>query len=104
MAKGNEAKRNLINKLIAAVGPAAYLGEYDKKYYFWSEENGEQIQVAVTMTCPKNPVAVIDTSSDGELDFENMGKTEVRPTTFEPVEITQEEKNKIAELMEKLGL
>lgn len=60
MAKGNEAKKNLINKLIAAVGPAAYLGEYDKKYYFWSEENGEPMQVAIAMTCPKNPVAVID--------------------------------------------
>ena len=91
MAKGNEAKRNLINKLIAAVGPAAYLGEYDKKYYFWSEENGEQIQVAIAMTCPKNPVAVIDDNLGGDLDFENMDKTEVRPTTFEPAEITQEE-------------
>lgn len=104
MAKGNEAKRNLINKLIAAVGPAAYLGEYDKKYYFWSEENGEKIQVAIAMTCPKNPVAVIDNNAGGDLDFENMDKTEVRPTTFEPAEITQEEKDKIAELMEKLGL
>lgn len=104
MAKGNEAKRNLINKLIAAVGPAAYLGEYDKKYYFWSEENGEQIQVAIAMTCPKNPVAVIDDNLGGDLDFENMDKTEVRPTTFEPAEITQEEQDKIAELMEKLGL
>ena len=102
MAKGNEAKKNLINKLIAAVGPAAYLGEYDKKYYFWSEENGEQIQVAISMTCPKNPVAVIESD---ELNFEDMNENkEIHPIKFEPVEITLEEKDKVAELIEKLGL
>ena len=102
MAKGNEAKKNLINKLIAAVGPSVYLGEYDKKYYFWSEENGEQIQVAISMTCPKNPVAVIESD---ELNFEDINENkEIHPVKFEPAEITQEEKDKIAELIEKLGL
>lgn len=102
MAKGNEAKKNLIDKLIAAVGPAAYLGEYDKKYYFWSEENGEQIQVAIAMTCPKNPVVAVESN---ELNFEDINKgKEVYPAKFEPAEITQEEKDKVAELMKKLGL
>ena len=101
MAKGTEAKANLINKLIQAVGED-YLGEYDKKHYFWSTENGEKIQIAVSMTCPKNPVAVIETQSD--LNFEDMDNKEVRPTKFEPAEITQEEENKVAELIAKLGL
>lgn len=103
MARGAEAKENLINKIISAPN-IEYIGEYDKKHYFWSEENGEKIQIAIAMTCPKNPVAVIDNNIGGDLDFENMDKAEVRPTTFEPAEITQEEKDKVAELIEKLGL
>jgi len=102
MAKGNEAKKNLINKLIAAVGPEDYLGEYDKKYYFWSEENGEKIQIAINLTCPKNPVAVIESD---ELNFEDLNQSkEVHPVKFEPAEITKEEEDKIAELIEKMGL
>ena len=103
MARGAEAKENFINKIIS-VPNIEYIGEYDKKHYFWSEENGEKIQIAIAMTCPKNPVAVIDNNMDGDLDFENMDNAEVRPTTFEPAEITQEEKDKVAELIEKLGL
>ncbi len=78
------------------------MGEYDKKYYFWSEENGEQIQVAIAMTCPKNPVIVVESD---ELDFENPdAKKEIHPAKFEPTEITQEEKDKVAELIKKLGI
>ena len=101
MAKGTIAKQNLIDKIIAAIGKD-YIGEYEKKYYFWSDENGEKIQIAISMTCPKNPVAEVPQT---ELDFENMGKDkEVHPVHFEPAEITQEEQDKIAELVEKLGL
>lgn len=103
MAKGNEAKKLIMDKIIAALGDS-FIGEYEKKYYFWSEENGEPMQVAIAMTCPKNPVAAIDNNLGGDLDFENMGNTEARPTTFEPAEITQEERDKVAELMERLGL
>ena len=46
MAKGNEAKTNLMNKIVAALGEN-YIGEFEKKHYFWSTENGEQVQVAI---------------------------------------------------------
>ena len=36
-----------------------------------------------------------------EIDFENI---QAQPTTFTPAEITQEEKDKVKELMDKLGL
>ena len=102
MAKGQEAKTNLINKIIHIPG-IDYIGEYDKKHYFWSIENGEKIQIAISMTCPKNPVASIEVQ--GDLDFEEMDKPkEVRPTKFEPAEITSEEQDKIAELIAKLGI
>lgn len=103
MAKGAIAKENLMNKIINAIG-LDYIGEYDKKFYFWSEENGEKIQIAISMTCPKNPV-VVSSYENNDLDFENMGEhKEAHPTKFEPAEITQEEKDKVAELIEKLGL
>ena len=71
MGKGNEAKTNLMNKIVAALGEN-YIGEFEKKHYFWSTENGEQVQVAISMTCPKNPVAVVNTSPSDELNFEDF--------------------------------
>ena len=55
MAKGALAKEALIKRFATAVGND-YCGELDKKYYFWSVENGERVQIAVSMTCPKTPI------------------------------------------------
>ena len=91
---------NLIKKILNGTAGSDYIGEYDKKHYFWSSEKGEQMQVAISLTCPKNQVSVVNTDSD-EIDFENI---QAQPTTFTPAEITQEEKDKVKELMDKLGL
>lgn len=103
MAAGTEAKEKIINKIIAALGEA-YIGEYDKKYYFLSEENGTKKQVAISLTCPKNPIGTVDMSSafSGGLDFE--AEPVVVQTKFEPAEITQEEKDTLAEMLKRLGL
>lgn len=102
-AKGNQAKENLIKQIAGALPAGTYIGCYDKKYYFWSTENGEKIQVAITMTCPKNPVGEINLPSNGGIDFTGKS-TVIAPTAAEPAEISEEEKNNIAELMRKLGL
>ena len=52
MAKGNIAKQNVAKK-IAEVFGSDFVGEFDKKLYLWSEENGEKVQIAISMTCPK---------------------------------------------------
>lgn len=106
MAKGAEAKNNVVKRLQAAFGDD-FIGEFDKKIYVWSQENGERMQIAISMTCPKNPVGVINpTSMDfgGDLDFEKMGEAPVAPAKFEPAEITDEEKETVANLMARLGL
>lgn len=106
MAKGNIAKENLINKIIESLGEA-YLGTYDKKYYFVMPENGEKVQVAISMTCPKTPVEfAVTANDDGDWDFsDNQPKASaVAVTNAAPAEITDEEKNNIAALMERLGL
>ena len=105
MAKGAEAKAYVAQKLAEVFG-ADYIGEVDKKYYVWSVENGEKVQVALAMTCPKTPVGtvVVSTGSrDGGMDFENMTVSTVA-TGFQPAEITETEKKNIADLMAKLGL
>lgn len=107
MAKGAEAKANVVKKIQAAFG-ADFVGEYDKKVYVWAQENGEKIQIAISMTCPKTPVGVVNTATldfGGDLDFENMSATPVMAqASFEPAEISDEEKQTVADLMAKLGL
>lgn len=57
MAKGTIAKTNLLERFKAALGKDfAGMDADGKKAYFWSNENGEKMQVCVTMTVPKNPV------------------------------------------------
>ena len=107
MAKGQQAKNNVAQKIREIFG-ADFIGEYDKKIYVWTQENGEKVQVAISLTCPKTPISVsagtpVPNFSDG-MDFENMGTTTAEPTVFVPAEITEKEKENIAELMARLGL
>lgn len=96
MAVGNEAKEKLMNKIIAALGDS-YIGMYDKKYYFNSIEDGVPKQVAISLTCPKNPVGAAVSPTSNEIDF-----------TAEPekpvMEITPDEQAMIDKLKAELGL
>lgn len=98
MARGTEAKQKVINKIISTFGKD-YAGELDKKHYVWATEDGERIQVAITLTCPKNPVLLGDNEQSTDLNFEE--DTPVSPTT---AEISEQEKQNIADLMARLGL
>lgn len=105
MARGAEAKKVVVQKLKEAFGED-YIGEYSNKHYLWVKENGERLQIAVALTCPKNPVGTVDlvsTFSDG-FDFENSSTAVVAPTSFEPATITEEEQANIETLLERLGL
>ena len=105
-AKGQLAKQNVVKKIQEAFG-ADFIGKVDKKIYVYSQENGERIQVALSLTCPKTPVDVSGTpvpNFSGGMDFENMGAATAAPTTFVPAEISEEEKQTVADLMARLGL
>lgn len=101
MAVGEEAKTKLMNKIIDALGDV-YVGCVDKKYYFTSYENGIEKQVAITLTCPKNPVAVSNAPvvRSGGMDFE----AEPVLTAPKVTEVTEEERQNIADMMRRLGL
>lgn len=104
MAKGSEAKAKVIETIKQAFGKD-FLGEYDKKAYVVALENGERVQVAISLTCPKTPVDFgNNVSMDlGGRDFSDT--TVVVPAVeLPPAEITEEEKQNIADLMARLGL
>lgn len=101
MAKGAQAKEALIKRFAAAVG-ADYCGEADKKYYFWSQENGERVQIAVTMTCPKTSVAF--NGNGGDLNFEDDVGTAPDLPASNPVKMDEDEKATLERLMKELDL
>lgn len=102
MARGSEAKDKVFAALAEAFGPD-WVGVIDKKAYIWVKENGEKLQIAVSLTVPKNPVGVVNTTSGGGFDFREEA-TVIAPTKFEPAEISQDELDTIQEMMRKLGL
>ena len=101
MAKGQIAKDYVAKKLAEAFGEH-YLGEVDKKYYVEAPENGEMVQIAIAMTCPKNPVAVSGASvvRGGGIDFEAEPVLTAPKTT----EVSEEERQTVADMMRRLGL
>ena len=104
MAKGAIGKINVINKIKEAFG-ADFIGEYDKKIYVYTQENGERIQIALSLTCPKVPVEITSTPATGDFDFENDSpSTVVAASAYQPADITDEERARVNDLMAKLGL
>ena len=103
MAKGQIAKDYITEKLREVFG-ADFLGEADKKIYVQAPENGEKIQIAISMTCPKTPVAFTSTPviKGGMLDFE-AGETTVA-AQIPVAEISDTERETIAEMMRRFGL
>ena len=107
MARGAIGKENVTKKIAEAFGEN-FIGEFDKKLYVWANDGGETVQIAISLTCPKNPIQV-DTTVDtdkGDWDFSDNPKvnTMVAVASAAPAEITEEEKSNIADLMAKLGL
>lgn len=107
MAKGAIAKQTVINKIAAAFGDD-YIGEYDKKQYVWANENGERVQIAIALTCPKTPIEIASNVSDagGDWDFTDDAPkaAPIAVSSAAPAEITEAEKQNIADLMARLGL
>lgn len=99
MAKGANAKNVVINKIATAFG-ADYIGEVDKKIYVWADDGGEKVQIAIALTCPKTQVAAAPVANN-DWDFEDSPAVVGQQTKLE---ITDEEKARIADMMSRLGL
>ena len=103
MARGAQAKSK-VEQIISSAFKDNFLGIYDKKLYVQAEENGEMVQIAISLTCPKTPVIVSEKPLmfDNKLDFED-GAT-IIPHPQVQTEISDEERQTVKELMERLGL
>ena len=107
MAKGSNAKVIVENKIKEAFGND-FIGVADKKIYVWADDEGERVQIAISMTCPKtgiaggDPIAATD-NDPGDWNFEDS-PSGVTATPFEPAEVSAEEQAKINDLMTRLGL
>ena len=97
-ARGTIAKTYVENKIKEAFGKD-FLGIVDKKLYIAANENGEQVQIAISMTCPK---ANIEFEGNSEAPVNSF----IQPATpiVPVVEMTPEEEKNIQTLLERLGL
>jgi hypothetical protein len=108
MARGNEAKNWVTQKIIECFGQESTILS-DKKIYINTTENGEPIQVCLAMTCPKTMVGAaaaeaVATAKAG-VDFGAFGATpSVAPEPYKPAEITPQERQTVQDLMKALGL
>lgn len=103
MARGNEAKNKVIEKIKAAFGKD-WIGEIDKKFYVWTTENGERIQIAISLTCPKVMVETETSTIEQDGDYDFSEPTVKAEKEFKPVEKTETEERNIQSLLAALGL
>ena len=103
MAKGTNAKNAVINTIAMAFG-TDYIGEIDKKVYVWADDGGEKVQIAIALTCPKNPVEAGGVSAAPASGWDFSDKAVTASTPVSKAEITPEEQARIADMMNRLGL
>lgn len=104
MARGATAKAAIAAKLKEVFG-ADYAGESAGKHYVWAQDDGERLQIAISLTCPKNPIGETPAATglqfgDG-IDFSAPAAPPAPPA---PAEISEKEQENIAALMARLGL
>lgn len=98
-ARGTIAKQIVEDKIRAAFG-TDFIGVADKKLYVQADENGEKVQIALSLTCPKVPLGIMENG----MDFESGVNIDNTPSTFQPAEITAEETDNIRKMLANLGL
>lgn len=95
------AKETVFQRIAKEFGTDS-VGIYDKKLYVNVIQNGEPVQIAISLTCPKIPVGTV--GKPDSLNFEDTTIPEVAPTKFAPAEYTAEERQTVEDLMKALGL
>ena len=97
MARGSIAKATVENKIRDAFGKD-FIGveKKKKKIYVQAEEEGEMVQIAISMTCPKTKFSVEgDTFPEGNFS---------PPDAYVPAEMTDNEMENVRKLIKELGL
>ena len=103
MARGSIAKEKVAEKIKAAFG-SDFVGEVDKKIYVWADDGGERVQIALSMTCPKVMIETVNTSELSYNTGRDFSTDDVVAVAPEKVEISDEERENVRKLMQRMGL
>lgn len=100
MAKrGDKAREEITNTIVEAFGnKGTFVGIQDKKIYVIGNDGGEQMQFAISFSMTKTPLKPADGGAPSGEPFS------VEKATATPKDISDEDRKKVAELMERLGL
>ena len=103
-AKGQAAKQQVAATILEAFGENAFT--YDKEIRVNMVENGEPVQIKITLTAAK---ALVDAGGDSALpgagaSVAASGDGFPAPTEKKTIQATESEKQAVADLMASLGL
>ena len=106
MIKGTQLKNVIIQKILETF-PGSFTYNDGKEVRINGTENGEVVQVKVTLTCAKVPVesdaaTAVNTDSDSstKINFEDKSVSNEKI----PDEPSEDEKARLKKLLENLGL
>ena len=109
MAKGQAVKQEVMATILETFGDKAFLYNSGKEIRINCSENGEPVQIKVTLTAAK---VAVEAGEDSAIPGAGIKKDNASPFP-EPlenkavdvkVEVTDEEKANVAKLMASLGL
>ena len=98
MAKGSVSKEQITAKILETF-PGAF--KYDKELRIPMMEDGCEIQIKVTLTCAKTNV---ERGGDTALPGDTVSTVVPTPAPSALTEPTTEEKERVSDLLSKLGL
>ena len=102
MARGAQAKSDVMQKILETFSGSFKYND-GKEIRVPIMEGGELVQIKITCTCAKENVEIgADTAMPG--DFPAPKMTVPTPERTAPVEVTDEEKQSVANLLKSLGL
>lgn len=103
MAKGAIAKQQVENRIRLEFDDD-FVGSNGKELFVWGEENGERVQIKISLTCPKTNYSGPDVAATPSKTAKPALDWSDNATETPPTELTQEEKETVNTLLEKLGL
>ena len=92
-----DAAKDLITKTILSTFEGSFVS--DKKISVKDGASGEVVQIAVSLTMPKTPIA-----GGGDSTLSTSSSDTPSANSFAPTELAPEDKAKIEELKTKLGI
>ena len=104
--KSNNLAKEYVSKVLTQAFGNDYVGEMDKKHYVYGKgEGGEPVLIAISMTCPKSsPFASGSVVTNMDWSDETPVRGQRAQVGIVEPEISEAEKQTIADMIARLGL